>query len=212
MCHRQCVLWSVCEQGWLCRISFISPLWIWLRRTLAQLLGCKVVLGEGEVLFISGQEVPLRRAWVATDARGWVMWPDLIAPFSLWEQGKDNRCTVCTRNTGNWLWDYGTKWLWNFQVGKALRDDLKRTYFLIVEWGLKSRGGKSFTFDHIDLTLTPKEVSGTWTRKRGVGRLNHGWKGLSGCVNGKDWGGLGGNGSVHRRGTMSTVTHLVGWG
>lgn len=55
-----------------------------------------------------------------------------------------------------WIWDYGTKWLWDSQVGKALRDDLERIYFLNIRWGLRSRGGKSFTsFTSHRLDLEP---------------------------------------------------------
>lgn len=39
-----------------CRISFISPLWVWLGRSWSQLLGLEWA-GGGGVLFISGQEV-----------------------------------------------------------------------------------------------------------------------------------------------------------
>lgn len=43
------------------------------------------------------------------------MWPDLLVPFPLWEQGKDKSCSVCTRDNGNQV-DMG---LWN-QVAVGL--------------------------------------------------------------------------------------------
>lgn len=95
---------AVCASRDDWEISFILPLWIWLRRVLSQLLWCGPEWGrDREVLFKSGQKVPSQRDWVAADARRWLMWPDLLTPFPLWDQERENRCSICARDTGNQL-------------------------------------------------------------------------------------------------------------
>lgn len=110
-------------------------------------------LGEGKsFLYLTGS--PLRGDWVVTDARSWVMWPDCAALFPLGRQeGKTDVVFAQAILGAKWLWAYGIEWPWAFQVGKARRDNLERT-FLSVRRDLRSSGGKSFASGHKDLTFT----------------------------------------------------------
>lgn len=52
------------------------------------------------------------------------------------------------------LWDYGIKFLWDYQIGQAVRDDLERTHFLNVRWDPEVQRQKSLASGHrLDLEL-----------------------------------------------------------
>lgn len=46
------------------------------------------------------------------------------------------------------LWDCGIKFLWDYQIEQAVRDDLERTYLLSVRWDLEIQRQKSLASGH----------------------------------------------------------------